>query len=102
MSKEVGINYREFQSTISALRSSASGIETSLKANRTFSKTNIKPFVQDLEHIMKATELLTKYQAMLNTDIDTLEHTGKQMKENDEDLAAISNTDITGPQRLRS
>lgn len=101
--EEVGIKFSEFQSIISALRTSASNLETSIKANRTFRKTNIKPFTEDLEQVIKAIELMTKYQALLNSDIDILEETGKQMKENDEELAAISKIDInTGPQPLRS
>lgn len=100
--KEVGINLSEFQSTISGLRSSASSIESSIKTNRTFNKTNIKPFIQDLEHVIKAAELLTKYQALLSSDIDVLEQTGEQIREKDEELATMSNMDITGPQRLHS
>ncbi|MEC5425189.1 TIGR04197 family type VII secretion effector [Virgibacillus sp. C22-A2] len=102
MIEEVGINLGEFQSNISRLRSSASGIESSIKTNRTFNKTNIEPFTNDLEHIIRAIELIRKYQTLLNSDIDTLEQTGEKMKENDERIAAISNIDVTGPQPLRT
>ncbi|MEI3614949.1 hypothetical protein [Pseudogracilibacillus sp. SO30301A] len=51
-----------------------------MKTNRMFSKTNIKPFIQDMEHVIKAVELLTKYQALLSSDIDVLEQTGEQIR----------------------
>src|SRR5690625_6556293 len=103
MAEEVGINIGVFQSNTSKLRSSVSGIEGSIKTNYTFDKTNIKPFMDDLENTIEAIQLLQKYKTLLDSDIDTLKNVGEKMKENDEILAAITtDTDhVTGPQ-LRS
>ncbi|MFD1361466.1 TIGR04197 family type VII secretion effector [Lentibacillus salinarum] len=100
MAEEVGINMGEFRSNIATLRSSASSIESGIKTNRTFDKTTIKPFTKDLENVIKAIELLQKYQTLLDSDIDTLEQTGEKMKENDERLAQ-ANPGIMGPQPIR-
>ncbi|GAB3799603.1 TIGR04197 family type VII secretion effector [Virgibacillus kimchii] len=102
MIEEVSINPGELKSQISALRSSASSLESSIKTSRTFNKTNIKPFIKDLENVIRAIELLQKYQTLLNSDIDILEQTIEQMRENDERLAALQKTDVTGPQPLRT
>src|SRR5690625_3583487 len=102
MAEEVGINIGVFQSNTSKLRSSVSGIEGSIKTNYTFDKTNIKPFMDDLENTIEAIQLLQKYKTLLDSDIDTLKNVGEKMKENDEILAAITtDTDhVTGPQLL--
>lgn len=102
MTEKVGINPSEFQSSISVLRSSASDIRSGIKTNRTFNKTNISPLIKDLEHVIKAIELIKRYQTLLSSDIDTLEQTGEQIKENDERLAAISKSNVNGSQPIRT
>ncbi|MTW86061.1 TIGR04197 family type VII secretion effector [Virgibacillus dakarensis] len=103
MAEVVGINIGEFQSNIEKLRSSLSGLESSIKTSRTFDKTNIAPFTDDLENTIKAVKLLEEYKTLLDTDITTLEDTGEQMRENDENLANYNNPDPeSGPQPLRN
>jgi len=101
MAEEVGINIGVFQSNTSKLRSSVSGIEGSIKTNYTFDKTNIKPFMDDLENTIEAIQLLRKYKTLLDSDIGTLENVGEKMKENDERLASITTGHVTGPQPIR-
>ncbi|MEN1967635.1 TIGR04197 family type VII secretion effector [Lentibacillus sp. N15] len=101
MSEKVSIDIGTFNSNIKKLRSSLAGLEIGIEKDRSFDKTNITPFTDDLENTMKAIELLSKYKNMLDTDITTLEGVGESMKENDERLAAMQ-ADINGPQPLRS
>lgn len=99
MIDKIGINLGEFQLHISTLKSSATGIDSSIETNRTFNQTNITPFTKDLEHIIKAIELINKYQTLLHSDIDTLNQTGKKIKETDERLATGLRI-TTGPHSL--
>ncbi|WP_164216040.1 TIGR04197 family type VII secretion effector [Virgibacillus sp. YIM 98842] len=99
---EVGINFDVFRSNVDNLRSSASNLESSIKTSRTFDKTNISPFIDDLENIIQAAELIDKYKTLLNEDINTLEHVGEQMRQNDEELANRNNYVSHGPQPLRN
>ncbi|WP_077320206.1 TIGR04197 family type VII secretion effector [Virgibacillus proomii] len=84
MSKEVSINMDVFRSNIEKIRETATSLKTGIKTNRTFKKTNIKPFINDLENIIKGVELLERYKQLLIEDIYTLKHVGEQMRENDE------------------
>lgn len=102
MTEKISIDYNDFQSNVSALKSSASNIKSSMETNRTFDNTNIKPLIKDLEHIIKAIELIKKYQGSLHTDIDTLEQIGEKIKENDQKIAEANKIHGTGPQPLRT
>lgn len=84
---EVGINHGEFRSNVENLRNSVTALDSKIKTNRTFEKTNISPFTNDLENIIRAVELINKYKTLINEDIITLEDVGEQMKQNDEELA---------------
>lgn len=97
----VGIEVGGFQSSIAKLKTSVSSIESSIKTNYAFDKTNIKPFVDDLENTIEAIELLKRYKKLLNSDIDTLENVGETMRDNDERIAA-STGDGIGPQPIRT
>ncbi|WP_371069048.1 TIGR04197 family type VII secretion effector [Sediminibacillus sp. JSM 1682029] len=99
MAEEVGINMDVFRSNIKKLQSSVSGLESGMKTNRSFDKTNIKPFIDDLENTIKAIELLEEYKTLLISDINTLEETGEKMREKDEELARPMNN--MGPQQIR-
>ncbi|WP_153463044.1 TIGR04197 family type VII secretion effector [Sediminibacillus terrae] len=99
MAEEVGINIDVFRSNIKKLQSSVSGLESGMKTNRSFEKTNIKPFIDDLENTIKAIELLEEYKTLLISDINTLEETGEKMREKDEELARPMNN--MGPQQIR-
>lgn len=95
MIDEISINPGEFQLHISALRSAASSIECGIDTDRTFNKTNINPLVKDLEQVIKGIELIKRYQTLLNSDIETLVQTGEEIKENDERLAVLSESNVT-------
>ncbi|MGY0691180.1 TIGR04197 family type VII secretion effector [Virgibacillus sp. FSP13] len=103
MGEEVGINIGVFRSNVKNLRSSLSDLESGIKTSRTFDKTNITPFMDDLENTIKAIELLKKYKTLLDTDITTLGEVGERMRENDERLAsyASNNIPVSGPQPIR-
>lgn len=98
---EVGINYDLFQTAINHLNNSVTALESSMKTNRTFEKTNITPFTNDLENIIKAVELLNRYKQVLIQDISTLQDIGEQMKQKDEELAGRTNQVSDGPIPIR-
>lgn len=97
MAEEVGIKINEFDSNISALRTAVSSINSSMKTTREFEKTDLKPFMKDLETTIDAIKLLERYKQMLDSDVNTLDNVGKEMVENDEHLAKVS-----GPQPMRA
>lgn len=101
MMSEVGINFDVFQSNVDNLRNSVTDLDSNIKTNRTFEKTNISPFTNDLENIIKAVELVNQYKIMLEQDISTLRDIGEQMKQNDEELANRNNVVSSGPQAIR-
>ncbi|GAB3799652.1 TIGR04197 family type VII secretion effector [Virgibacillus kimchii] len=98
---EVGINHGEFRSNVENLRNSVTALDSKIKTNRTFEKTNISPFTNDLENIIRAVELINKYKTLLNDDISILEDVGEQMKQNDEELASRNHHVSNGFQPLR-
>ncbi|MEW9677814.1 TIGR04197 family type VII secretion effector [Lentibacillus sp. L22] len=100
MGEEVGIQLGEFRSKVEKLRSSVTSIESGIKTGRTFEKTNIKPFKNDLKNTIEAIELLQKYKTLLHSDIDTLENVGEKIEENDEKLAELSTANVTGAQPM--
>lgn len=104
MGEEVGIDIGVFRSNITKLRSSLSGLESGIKTSRTFDKTNIAPFIDDLENTIEAVKLLKDYKTLLDTDIATLEDAGERMRENDEKIASYTNNrnPLAGPQPLRN
>lgn len=97
---EIGINLSEFQSSVDALRTSSSNLVSSIQKNRTFDKTNIQPFTKDLENVIRAVDLLQQYKSLLESDINTLEHTGENIRENDEGLAQANTNVLDGPQKI--
>ncbi|WP_373895119.1 TIGR04197 family type VII secretion effector [Virgibacillus sp. CBA3643] len=97
MAEEVGIKISEFNSNISNLRSAVSSINSSIKLTREFEKTDLKPFMNDLETTLESIKLLERYKQMMDSDINALDNVGKEMVENDEQLAKVS-----GPQPMRA
>ncbi len=102
MTQEIKLDYDDFKSLISTLKSSTSGIESSVKTSRAFDKTNINPLTKDLEHIIRTIELLKRYQTSLHTDIDTLEQIGEKIKERDLELADQRNRYAASVHELQS
>ncbi|WP_366249416.1 TIGR04197 family type VII secretion effector [Terribacillus aidingensis] len=86
MGKEVAINMEVFESNVSSLKASAESLLFSQHKSYTLEKTNIAPFTKDLEQMVKAIELLDKYQSFLTQDIQTLKEVGETMRDTDEQL----------------
>lgn len=94
MTREVGINIDLFRSNVGKLSDSLSGLQTNNIKTSTFSKTNINPFKQDLENMIKAVELLEKYKLILETDITTLKQTGESIREHDLKIALTFHPEV--------
>lgn len=95
MAEEVSIKINEFNANINSLQSAVSSIDSSMKISRELEETNIEPFTKDLEKAIEAIKLLERYKQMLDADILALDNVGKEMVENDEELARVS-----GPQMM--
>ncbi|MFC0015758.1 MULTISPECIES: TIGR04197 family type VII secretion effector [Allobacillus] len=100
MNKEVGIHSDQFQSLTSSLRASVSGID-GIRTNRSFHQTNSKPFTNDLENIVRAIELIQRYQELMHSDVDVLMKTGEEIKEQDRKLSEINGIAMDGPRPIR-
>lgn len=87
MAVEVSIDKDRFDLSISKLRSAVFSINSSIKTSREFGKTNLTPFIYDLETTIDAIKLLDKYKQMLDVDINILDSIGEKMVENDEQIA---------------
>ncbi|WP_339177695.1 TIGR04197 family type VII secretion effector [Oceanobacillus sp. FSL W7-1293] len=94
MAEEVGIKISEFNANINSLQSAVSSIDSSMKISRELEKTNIEPFTKDLEKAIEAIKLLERYKQMLDADVLALDNVGKEMVENDEELARVSGPQI--------
>lgn len=95
MAEEVSIKISEFNANINSLQSAVSSIDSSMKISRELEETNIAPFTKDLEKAIEAIKLLERYKQMLDADVLALDNVGKEMVENDEQLARVS-----GPQMM--
>ncbi len=89
MGNEVGIKISEFDANISTVKSNAGKINSNMSITDDLEKTNIKPFTTDVNRVIKAKELLDKYQELIAKDIEILDETGQEMVENDEQLASL-------------
>ncbi|WP_066074075.1 TIGR04197 family type VII secretion effector [Neobacillus soli] len=89
MSGEIGINIDLFRTNVEKLKSSLTGLQMDSSKNRSFNQTNIDPFKEDLQNVIKTIQLLEKYKALLGTDIYTLQKTGESIRENDEHVAKM-------------
>ncbi|MFA8437470.1 TIGR04197 family type VII secretion effector [Pueribacillus sp. YX66] len=100
MSKEIKLNTELFRSNVKSLRSSLDGLYVSMGRNKSFNMTTINPFKNDLENVMRALELLEKYKALLNADINKLQKTGEEMIEQDERISHYTGS-LGGYERRR-
>lgn len=103
MGEEIGIKIEVFRANIKKLRSSLSRLDSGIPKNRSFHRTNITPFTDDLENTIKAIELLIRYKSLLDADIRSLEDIGERIWETDERLAKNANNNrhhMSGPQPI--
>ncbi len=87
MANKVSINIGVFQENIGNLRTAITNVDSGIQTSEAFDKTNIEPFIKDLENLIQSIELLEKYKTLFNTDIDTLEGVGESLREQDERLS---------------
>lgn len=100
MAEEVSINMEVFNSNVRGLKDSLTGLRSKISQDRTFEKTNIEPFTEDLENTLRALKLLINdYYSLLDMDIERVRETGENMRKTDDELATTSGK-INGPQPL--
>lgn len=87
MANEIKLNIELINSNIDKLRSSVDHLESNINGNESFQGTNIKPFIEDLENLIKAIELLNKYKAMFYDDLIGMEKVAEELRQQDEKLA---------------
>lgn len=87
MFERIAINIELYYANIQKLNAAVSDINGGFNKYQAFDQTNINPFKEDLENMVEAIQLLNKYKAYLQQDVDTLRKTGDAVKKKDEELA---------------
>lgn len=93
MSDRISINIGLYNENMDNLSNEISSVEGTVKTSETFDKTNITPFTNDLEHTIRAIELLDKYKELLVEDIAVFKKTGEKIREQDEALSQVHHHD---------
>lgn len=101
MSEQICINIGVFNSNMTELRGSVNKLATAyMSTGESLDKTNIKPFLNDLENAIRALELLKEYQQLFTSDLSVIEDVANKIREKDEELSTQQTTS-SGPQPAR-
>lgn len=103
MSEKISLNIALFKDNVISLRNSVTSVDGQMSTSETLEKTNITPFIDDLENTIRALELLIEYKAMFQADLEVLEDVGEKIREKDTQLSQVQQHDIRdGYQPLRT
>lgn len=103
MSDRISLNIALFKDNVISLRNSVTSIDGQMSTSETFDKTNIKPFIDDLENMIRALELLMQYKELFQADLETLDDVGEKIREQDIRLSQVQRHDIRdGYQPIRA
>lgn len=103
MSEKISLNIALFKDNVTSLRNSVTSIDGQMSTSETLEKTNITPFIDDLENTIRALELLIEYKALFQADLEVLEDVGEKIREKDTQLSQVQRHDIRdGYQPLRT
>ncbi len=103
MSEKISLNIALFKDNVISLRNSVTSVDGQMSTSETLEKTNITPFIDDLENTIRALELLIEYKAMFQADLEVLEDVGEKIREKDTQLSQVQRHDIRdGYQPLRT
>lgn len=87
MGGKVSIDIAEFDANISTLESKIAELTNDMNIPSEFEKTNIEPFTKDLQKVIQAKQLLSRYKEFIKKDSDVLSETGQDMVDNDKEIA---------------
>lgn len=99
MGYDISFNETEFNGKVESFENAIADIESKMSKGETLDKTNLKPFVKDLENLVRTLEILEKYRDMLQQDITGIKNIGEGLKNQD---AALSRQDTSGNQAVGS
>mgnify|MGYP001193043948 CR=1 FL=1 len=103
MGERISLNFALFKDNIIDLKNALTSLDPSMNTNETLDKTNIKPFINDLENTVRALELLIEYKEIFSSDLDVLEDVGEKIREQDLRLSQVPQHDIRdGYQPIRT
>ncbi len=103
MSEKISLNIALFKDNVISLRNSVTSVDGQMSTSETLEKTNITPFIDDLENTIRALELLIEYKAMFQADLEVLEDVGEKIREKDLQLSQVQQHDIRdGYQPIRT
>lgn len=94
MSEKISLNYGLFKGNMNDLKTSVNKLESSMSKSESFDKTNITPFINDLENMISALEMLERYKSLFLEDIEVINDAGEKLKEQDEVLSQTRRHDI--------
>ena len=94
MAEHIQIHVNVLTSHINKLERAILNIEECIQENEAFEFTNIKPYVNDLENMMKLMQVLQDYKKFFQADIEILTTVSSSFKEQDEHLAIGYEKDI--------
>ncbi|MEI3613013.1 TIGR04197 family type VII secretion effector [Pseudogracilibacillus sp. SO30301A] len=89
MSEKISLNIALFKDNVISLRNSVTSIDGQMSTSETLEKTNITPFIDDLENTIRALELLIEYKALFQADLEVLEDVGEKIREKDTQLSQV-------------
>jgi len=101
MEERISINIHLFTINISKLKESVKKLETEyMSMGETLDKTNIKPFIDDLENMIRALELMKRYYEIFTTDLRVIQNIADTLREQDERLSIPKHDFRDGPQPI--
>lgn len=102
MTERIHIHVDLLTSHIKRLERAMKNVDSCLSESEIIDYTNIKPYVNDLENMLKMIQIITMYKAMFQTDTETLAQVSATFTEQDQQLAKEYHVGLPGDVQLRS
>ncbi len=102
MAEMIHIHVDLLTSHIARLERAMKNVDSHLLESETIDFTNIKPYVNDLENMLKMIQMITTYKAMFQSDTETLAQVRATFTAQDQQLAKEYHVGLPGDVQLRS
>lgn len=103
MSDTISLNFALYKDNLIRLKNSVTSLDGQMSTSETLDKTNIKPFIDDLENTIRALELLIEYKKIFHSDLEILNDLGEKIRDQDIKLSQVQHHDIRdGYQPIRT
>lgn len=87
MAYDISFNEEDFNEKIGFLEEAILEMESKLTTGQTLDKTNVKPFMKDLENLVRTLEVLQTYKGMFEQDLIEIRKVGDGLIDQDEALS---------------